>query len=207
MGPPEALIMALQARLRLGDFVETGTYRGDTAAWAAGHFARVTTIELSPGYCAAAQARFRDQPNVRVLGGDSSAVLAATIPALTGPAFFWLDAHWSGLDTAGQETECPLCGELALLNATSVTHVVLVDDARLFCAPPRRPHRAELWPDLATTVALLHDRGRRHVVLFEDVLIAVPAAEREFLSGWLQDRITTAGTEGRLARWWRKLRA
>ena len=199
--------MALQARLRLGDFVETGTYRGDTAAWAAGHFARVTTIELSPGYCAAAQARFRDQPNVRVLGGDSSAVLAATIPALTGPAFFWLDAHWSGLDTAGRETECPLRAELALLNAAPVTHVVLVDDARLFCAPPTRPHRAELWPDLATTVALLHDRGRRHVVLFEDVLIAVPAAEREFLSSWLQDRVTAAGSESRLARWWRKLRA
>ena len=104
MGPPEDLILALQARLRLGDFVETGTYRGDTAAWAAEHFARVTTIELSPAYCAAAQTRFRDRPGVRVLGGDSSAVLAATIPALPGPAFFWLDAHWSGLDTAGRET-------------------------------------------------------------------------------------------------------
>ena len=207
MGPPEDLILALQARLRLGDFVETGTYRGDTAAWAAEHFARVTTIELSPAYCAAAQTRFRDRPGVRVLGGDSSAVLAATIPALPGAAFFWLDAHWSGLDTAGRETECPLLAELALLNAAPVTHVVLVDDARLFCAPPMRPHRAELWPDLATTVALLHDQGRRHVVLFEDVLIAVPAGEREFLRGWLQDQVTAAGTEGRLARWWRKLRA
>ena len=207
MGPPEDLILALQARLRLGDFVETGTYRGDTAAWAAEHFARVTTIELSPAYCAAAQTRFRDRPGVRVLGGDSSAVLAATIPALPGAAFFWLDAHWSGLDTAGRETECPLLAELALLNAAPVTHVVLVDDARLFCAPPMRPHRAELWPDLATTVALLRAEGRRHVVLFEDVLIAVPADEREFLSGWLQDRGTAAGQEGRLARWWRKLRA
>jgi hypothetical protein len=207
MGPPEALILALQARLQSGDFVETGTYRGDTAAWAAGHFARVTTIELSPDYCAAAQARFRDQPRVRVLGGDSSTVLAATIPTLPGPAFFWLDAHWSGLDTAGREMECPLLTELALLNAAPVTHVVLVDDARLFCAPPMKPHRAELWPDLATTVALLHDRGRRHVVLFEDVLVAVPASERDFLTGWLQDRVTAIATEGRWARWWRKLRA
>ncbi|HWA27695.1 MAG TPA: hypothetical protein VG734_18710 [Lacunisphaera sp.] len=207
MGPPEDLILALQQRLQAGDFVETGTYRGDTAAWAARHFARVTTIELSPEYCAAAQARFRDQPAVRVLGGDSAAVLAATVAALPGPAFFWLDAHWSGLDTAGRETECPLLAELDLLNAAPVTHVVLVDDARLFCAPPRHPHRAELWPDLATTVARLHAGGRRHVVLFEDVLIAVPAGERQFLNRWLQDRITATPTEGRLARWWRKLRA
>lgn len=207
MGPPAALVLALQQRLGLGDFVETGTYRGDTAAWAAGHFPRVTTIELSPAYGVAAQARFRDWPNVRVLGGDSSTVLAAILPALAGPAFFWLDAHWSGLDTAGRETECPLLGELALLNAAPFTHVVLVDDARLFCAPPMRPHRAELWPDLATTVALLHDGGRRHVVLFEDVLIAVPAGERDFLSGWLQDQVTAAGLESRPARWWRKLRS
>jgi len=207
MGPPEALILALQARLQLGDFVETGTFHGETAAWAAGHFARVTTIELSPAYCAAAQARFRDQPHVRVLGGDSSAVLAATIPALPGPACFWLDAHWSGSDTAGRETECPLLTELALLNAAPCDHVVLVDDARLFCAPPPRPHRAAQWPDLATTVALIHDRGRRHVVLFEDVLVAVPAGEKEFLSGWLQDRVTAAAGEGRLRRLWRALRA
>jgi len=206
MGPPEALILALQQRLQVGDFVETGTYRGDTAAWAARHFARVTTIELSPAYCAAAQARFSDQPNVRVLGGDSSAVLGATVAALSGPAFFWLDAHWSGLDTAGQETECPLLAELALLNAAPVTHVVLVDDARQFCVPPPRPLRAELWPDLATTVAQLHDKGRRHVVLHEDVLVAVPISERESLNAWLQDQTTTAWNENKLARLWRTIR-
>lgn len=206
MGPPEALVLALQGRLRLDDFVETGTYRGDTAAWAARHFARVTTIELSPAYCAAAQARFREQPAVRVLGGDSSVVLGTTIAALSGPALFWLDAHWSGLDTAGQETECPLLTELALLNAVTTTHVVMVDDARLFCRPPPRPHRAGLWPDLATTVARLQDNGRRHVVLLEDAFVAVPAAEREFIDAWLQDH-ATAAREGGLARWWKQLRA
>lgn len=207
MGPPEALILALQDRLRLEDFVETGTYRGDTAAWAARHFSRVTTIELSGAYAAAAQARFRDQPRVRVLAGESSALLGAIVPSLAGPAFFWLDAHWSGLDTAGRETECPLLGELSLINAAPAPHVVLVDDARLFCSPPMRPHRAELWPDLATTVARLHHEGRRYVALCEDVLIAVPVTERDFLRAWLQDRVTATATEGRLARWWRKFRA
>lgn len=207
MGPPEALILALQERMRSDNFIETGTYRGDTAAWAAGFFARVTTIELSSEYFAAAQRRFRDQPDVRVLSGDSSDVLGALIPTLSTPSFFWLDAHWSGLDTAGREAECPLLAELALLNAASATHVVLVDDARLFCAPPSKPHRADQWPDLATTVSLLSDGGRRYVVLFEDVLVAVPAIERKFLCAWLQDRVTESRAETRLKRWWRKIRS
>ena len=207
MGPPEALILALQLRLGLSDFIETGTYRGDTAAWAAGHFTRVTTIELAPAYHAAAQARFQAQPKVRALGGESSAVLRELVPTLTGPALFWLDAHWSGLDTAGRETECPLLAEITLINAVPGAHAVLVDDARLFCTPPPRPHRAELWPDLTATVTALQAGGQRHVVLFEDVFVAVPAEAREFLNTWLQDQVAVACRRGWLARWWRKIRA
>ena len=206
MGPPEDLILALQRQLRLEDFVETGTYRGDTAAWAAEHFARVATIELSPEYHAAATARFRGQPQVRVLLGDSGAMLRKVAAELPGPAVFWLDAHWSGLDTAGRETECPLLAELAILNAAPTTHTLLVDDARLFAPPPPRPHRAELRPDLGAVLDALRAGGRRHVVMVEDVLIAVPAAERAFLTDWVQNTLATQRAESRVARWWKKMR-
>ena len=206
MGPPAALTLALQRQLGIQEFIETGTFQGHTTAWAARHFTRVTTIELSPAYHAAAQARFFAQPNVRTLAGNSVAVLHAVVPNLPVPAIFWLDAHWSGLDTAGHELECPVLAEIALINASSLAHVVLVDDARLFCAPPPRPHRAEQWPGLATIVAALDQEGRRHVVLFDDVLVAVPANEREWLAGMLQDM--AAGTpppSNGFAKLWRKL--
>lgn len=206
MGPPVDLTLALQRHLRLEDFVETGTYRGETAAWAAEHFARVATIELSTEYHAAATARFRAQPQVRVLLGDSGAMLRKVAAELVGPAVFWLDAHWSGLDTAGRETECPLLAELAILNAAPTTHTLLVDDARLFAAPPPRPLRAELWPDLGAVIDALRGCGRRHVVMFEDVLIAVPATERAFLSDWVQDTLAVQRAEGRALRWWKKFR-
>jgi hypothetical protein len=206
MGPPAALTIALQRRLGIEDFIETGTYQGDTAAWAAGHFARVTTIELSPTYHAAAQARFCDQPNVCTLAGDSVVALRAVVPNLASSAIFWLDAHWSGLDTAGREVECPVLAEVALINASLIEHVVLIDDARLFCEPPPRPHRAEQWPGLATIVAALHQEGRRHVILLQDVFVAVPASEREWLAGVLQDARTDAAVRPRhrLMKWWRK---
>src|SRR5271155_4270033 len=125
MGPPVALTLALQRRLGILNFIETGTFQGDTTAWAAGHFTRVTTIELSPTYHATAQARFGAQPNVRVLAGDSVVTLRSVVPDLAAPAIFWLDAHWSGLDTAGHEVECPVLAEIALINASSFAHVVL----------------------------------------------------------------------------------
>ncbi len=205
MGPPQDLILALQDRMGLGHFVETGTFRGDTAAWAGGHFRHVVTIELSPDYHAAAAVRFRGHERIRALQGDSATRIREVVAALEEPALFWLDAHWSGLDTAGREAECPLLAEVAAINASPWGHVVLVDDARLFCAPPPRPHRAEQWPDLAATTTVLAAGGRRHVVLVEDVFVAVPGEQRVFLNSWLQDAAEVPRPAGWLARWRKRL--
>lgn len=155
MGPPEGMVLFLKENLRARQFVETGTFRGDTAHWASGHFEEVCTIELSPEYHAAALRRFADNKRVRPLAGNSPEVLAALMPTIVGPAIFWLDAHWSGMDTSGRGKECPLLEELEAINASPEDHVVLVDDARLFCAPPPKPHFADSWPDLFTTVNAL----------------------------------------------------
>jgi hypothetical protein len=207
MGPPEDLIVALQNHAGIEQFVETGTFRGNTAAWAAGHFREVTTIEMSAAIHAAFRARFASLANVRALHGDSRALLGDIVAGLSQPAIFWLDAHWSGLDTAGVEAECPVLEEIARIDASSQEHVLLVDDARLFCAPPPRPHRAEQWPDLRTVVDVLAAGGRRYVALFEDVFVAVPSKDRQFLSAWLQDRLTAAAARpgGRLAALWKNL--
>lgn len=207
MGPPETLVLAIRERLRIQNFVETGTYRGDTAAWASRHFPHVFTIELSPVFYAEAQTRFHVQPNVRVLNGDSSTMTREVLNGLAQPALFWLDAHWSGLDTAGREIECPVMAEIALINNSPLAHVVLIDDARLFCSPPPPPHRADLWPDLASMMAALSQEGRRYVVLTEDVFIAVPCSEQGWLMKILQDTAAlTMQKHGRLAKWWEKIR-
>lgn len=205
MGPPEELILGLRQRSGIDHFVETGTFRGDTAAWAAGHFGRVTTIEMSEAIHAAVRPRFASLAKVRAIAGDSRIALGEVVAGLSRPAIFWLDAHWSGLDTAGAGAECPVLEEIALIDASPQAHLLLVDDARLFCAPPPRPHRAEEWPDLRSVVEALAGGGRRYVALFEDVFVAVPSGERPFLTAWLQDRATAARSGGRLAALWRSL--
>ena len=207
MGPPEALILALKPHAGWAEFIETGTFYGETTQWAADHFDRVTTIELSEAYHAAAKVRFRNRTSVRVLHGNSADVLREVIPLLSRSAIFWLDAHWSGLDTAGRESECPLLGELGVINASDVIHTVLVDDARLFQAPPPRPHRADHWPDLSTTVATLVNDGRRHVVLFDDVFVAVPIGMKKQLTGWLQDIAGAPRHKWWITRVWERIRS
>jgi hypothetical protein len=206
MGPPHALILALKPHAGWTEFIETGTFHGGTTQWASERFEHVTTIELSEAYHSAAKARFRDCPSVRVLQGSSAVVLSEVVPALAGSAIFWLDAHWSGLDTAGRDSECPLLEELKIINAAVVTHTVMVDDARFFCAPPPLPHNAKQWPSLMETVAALHDGGRRHVVLYEDVLIALPTEIKEPLTVWLQQTTRASRRRGPLARLLERIR-
>lgn len=202
MGPPQSLVLFLKEKAGAGHFVETGTFKGDTAAWAGGHFARVFTVELSADYHAAAVKRFAGSESVKPLKGNSAQVLAELMGRIEGPGIFWLDAHWSGLDTSGREAECPLIEEVALINASPAEHVVMVDDARLFCAPPPAPHRAEDWPDLLATVQVLSDRGRRHVILHHDVLVAVPMALKEGLVEFVRRELA----ENRKSKpWWRRL--
>lgn len=186
MGPPLDLVLALKKQLAIEHFIETGTFHGGTAEWASKHFGNVTTIELSEHYFQLAKAKFAAKPHVHPLFGSSPAALASLIPTLTQPALFWLDAHWSGLDTAGRAAECPLLDELTSINQSTLEHVILVDDARLFCAPPPRPHDPDQWPDLPDVTAALAGNRRRYVAIFQDTFIAVPHARRDLLAELLQ---------------------
>ncbi len=192
-GIPRTLATLLKSKLALANFVETGTYKGDTAAWASGEFAKVWTVEADPALAAAARTRFAGAPHVTVVEGDSVAGLEQLVPTLPGPALFWLDAHWCGTDqtvTAGELDQCPLLRELAVIARSPHEHVILVDDARYFLAPPPSPNRLEQWPDAGATVAALKDgREDRFVCVIDDVFIRVPATMKAELQAHI-DRIT-----------------
>jgi hypothetical protein len=76
---------------------------------------------------------------------------------------------------------------LELLNICKVAHIVLIDDARLFLAPPPLPHEASHWPDIATICGLLSMPGTtRYVVVHEDVIIGVPDVARARLTEFIR---------------------
>ncbi len=173
-GAPTELIEALARAAELPVFVETGTFNGDTAAWASGLFESVITIELSEELHRAARERLALHPNVEVRLGDSRGALREIVSTLDRPALFWLDAHWSGGPTAGEHDRCPLLEEIEIVLEARHDRYVLIDDARLFTAPPPQPHRPEDWPNARAVLNALGDERLSDAVIVADVIAAVP---------------------------------
>jgi hypothetical protein len=163
-GIPRRLARQLRQRHGLSVFIETGTHMGNTAVWAAGEFVEVITIESSPHYHQLADEKF-SLPNVRALLGNSWEILQRL--EIDAPALFWLDAHWSP-DLEGERPVviCPVLDELAVINESTLSHAILIDDARLFGNTPG-------WPKLDDVKRMAQMNGRK-VWIEEDVIFAVP---------------------------------
>lgn len=181
-GVPQELVLWARDAFGIRAFVETGTNRAQTSVWASRHFANVVTIEGQESLYRAATAAHGHNANLEFLHGDSRALLGPALSKLAAPALLWLDAHWCGEDTFGPTAECPLLDELDRVNESPRDHVILIDDARLFVAPPPLPHSFEDWPGLLEIGSKLSQGPTpRYAVIFEDVIVAVPLGKRKAL--------------------------
>jgi hypothetical protein len=195
-GPPAELILQLKDRYQLTDFIETGTYYGHTAMWAASHFESVISIEYSQALYERALVSHGRTPNASFIFGDSRTVLKDILPKLRHPAIFWLDSHWSGGETYGENDECPLIDEIRAITKSPCVHFVFVDDARLFTSPPPRPHRIEVWPPIAKVIEAFESSSKEYyIVIIEDIIIAVPGYAKAAVASYCQERNTKAWEE------------
>jgi len=113
-------------------FIETGSFMGDGVQKAidAG-FKRIYSIELSEKYAGICENRFRGNPKVKIVRGDSAFALADILKEIDEPATFWLDGHHSCDDTALGAYWAPLMQELEQINNHHIkTHTILIDDMR-----------------------------------------------------------------------------
>lgn len=187
MGPPQELVIQLQQNYDLLYFVETGTYYGATALWAAQHFPKVITIEFSQEIYNQVSSQYQHLEGIEFLFGDTREQLNNVVPKLNKPCLFWLDAHWSGGNTYGVNDECPLIEELEIIARTEVEHFIIIDDARLFLSPPPYPHRAEKWPSISTVINTLSLFCKdRYTVIFEDVIVSGPNHARSLVYQYCQ---------------------
>ena len=184
-GAPTELIDAIQRHTGVDTFVETGTFKGDTAEWAAGRFAHVSTIELPGVWYDESHERLKHLPDVILHCGDTRGIMRQVVAHLDKPAIFWLDAHWMGVGPKSEAGECPVLDEITYINTSAYVHTILVDDARYFCKPPPPPHDPAYWPDLGAVVTHLVCGGRQ-VYLVDDVLVAVPSTIKEWFVQYLR---------------------
>ena len=125
-------------------FVETGTYYGKTTEYAAPHFDKCVTIELDETLYKRAVEKFKNQPNVEVRQGDSGAILLELLGTIKERTLFWLDAHYCGRNTAKGKSNTPIMEELLAIMNHPVSHVILIDDARMFLGYDGYPSIREL---------------------------------------------------------------
>lgn len=155
--------------------VETGTFLGDSAEVLATAFGRCVTIEKSPELARQAQRRFQKRSEISVVPGSSRDHLPVVLTGLGSPPFVWLDAHWSGGNTAGADDPCPVLAEIAALAACFPGQaVVLIDDARIFGVADPDDNPNAHWPGLRVVLTALHDAGWVTFVI-DDVIAGIPA--------------------------------
>lgn len=115
-------------------WVESGTYRGETARYLARIGKKVHTIEPSPELFA--QAKLADLgSNVVLHQGLSEDVMPSVVEGLSGHVAFWLDGHFSAGETWQGPVDTPILVELSAIASNlhrfrSAT--IFVDDFRCF---------------------------------------------------------------------------
>jgi len=157
-------------RFSIDDFVETGTYLGDTLGYIAKSGVRCTSIELSRELYEAAQKRFIGYKNVRLVQGDSGHRIPELLKEINKPVLFWLDGHYSSGITASAKTHTPISAELqAILSHSVKKHVILIDDAR--CFDGRND-----YPRLEDLLRVIREEGSYSAEVSADIIRLVPRA-------------------------------
>ena len=186
-GVPEEEIEFLKHIMKLDVFVEGGTYKGGTAKSMGEKFRKIFTIEKSDIMFEIAKENLKDTNNITLLKGDTREHLDSII-GNNENILFWLDAHWSGGDTYGEEDECPLIEELDIIFKYNKNYVILIDDARLFLAPPPYPHNFNNWQSLTEIMKAIPESWE--LIEFEDVIYLFPKEINNEFKSFLQNIVT-----------------
>jgi len=115
------------------NFVETGTYMGETILRFVNDFNKLFTIELSESLYKNFNLIDYDKTKLKSFLGDSAVVLSKVIEELEDKTIFFLDGHYSSGNTAKGIKDVPLNEELKNINDSYIYDgLIIIDDLRLF---------------------------------------------------------------------------
>lgn len=157
-----------QKKYSINILVETGTFRGEMVYAQRNDFSKIYSIELSEELCRLAQKRLKKYGHIEILQGDSGKMLKQLVEKISEPAIFWLDGHYSGFETAKGDYATPVYQELDAIFSTSLNHVILIDDARLFVGKDDYPTIEELQKYVAAK------RGTAELTIEDDMIRITP---------------------------------
>lgn len=175
-GVPREIVTFAQQKYNLKEFIETGTFRGESAAFAATLFDYVLTIEIDKENFATARERLFEVQQTEPIEcwyGDSRELMSGAMAQLSGRAFIWLDAH----NVAGQfgdEDSCPVIEELFAINQRpQYHHIIVIDDAHCFHPPLPMHLTPEAWPTIQDIARVAAQNGYEVHVAHDLIILAV----------------------------------
>lgn len=112
-------------------FIETGTYKGSTILNMVPLFDELHTIEFGKEIYEDLINRYGES-KINFHNGDSAEKLSEILKNIDKKVLFFLDAHYSGGDTAGSWENVPLLKELEAIIEWGKPCVVIIDDVRIF---------------------------------------------------------------------------
>jgi hypothetical protein len=184
---PKRLVEKIIQLFPIENFVETGTYKGDSSFWAAAYFKNVYTIEIDSDISKSTSERPDCPLNIKFYIGNSRNVLPKLVDELEGSSLFWLDGHWC-FDAGGKDAECPLLDEIQALK-NLIDPIIFIDDARCFLGPLPLPHKAEDWPSIDKIFSLLKSLfPNNYTTIQDDVIMCVPEEVKKILDqDWMEN--------------------
>ena len=120
--------------IKNANWIETGTYMGDTTHYLSKKYPHIYSIEPQVVFYKAALSRFKNQ-NVTIFNDVSENVFPILLPKLKNNLNFWLDGHYSGGETFKGNKQCPIIDELNAIevNFNNFEKIsIFIDDVRLF---------------------------------------------------------------------------
>lgn len=127
-------ILEIAKKNNIKNFVETGTYLGDTTNSLSNYFDKIFTFEITEELVNLARKRFENKPHIEVIHGDSGIELKNILNKIDNKTIFWLDGHYSEgfLHAKKYNLDTPIIKEIdSIFNSKikDLNNIILIDDA------------------------------------------------------------------------------